>query len=289
MTVKFSPTSRLLFAFVCATCFSLAHPAWAAAASTTTALTLGSSGKTVVENGTIASGSVLTLTATVTAGTSSVNVGSVSFCDASAPLCSDIHLIGTAQITQSGTAVFKFIPGVGTHTYKAVFAGTPNGTTAYAGSSSSTSTVTVTGTYPTISTLTSTGIAGSYSLTATVSGAGSAALTGAISFVDTTSANAALATQITVRVLWRFNRRSEQYRNNSGQLHCHRHRHLGHTRYDEPRDTHSAMIRSATCPQRLERVGPTDTLTIPMPKSLRIFHTQFREFISGRGPLLSGA
>jgi trimeric autotransporter adhesin len=195
MTVKFSRTSRLLFAFVCATCFSLTHPAWAAPASTTTALTLGSSGETIVENGTIASGSVLTLTAKVTAGTSSVNVGSVSFCDAAVPLCSDIHLIGTAQITQAGTAVFKFIPGIGTHTYNAVFAGTPNGATAYAGSSSSTSTVTVTGTYPTVSTLTSTGIAGNYSLTATVAGAGSPALTGAVSFIDTTSANAVLATQ----------------------------------------------------------------------------------------------
>ena len=195
MTVKFSRTARLLFAFVCATCFSLTHPAWAAPASTTTALTLGSSGETVVENGTISSGSVLTLTATVTAGTSSVNVGSVSFCDASAPLCSDIHLIGTAQITQAGTAVFKVIPGIGTHMYKAVFAGLPNGTTVYAGSSSSTSTITVTGTYPTVSTLTSTGSAGNYSLTATVAGAGSAALTGAVSFVDTTSANVALATK----------------------------------------------------------------------------------------------
>lgn len=194
MTVKFSRTSRLLFAFICAN-FLLIHPAWAAPASTTTALTLGSSSETVVQNGTIASGSVLTLTATVTAGTSSVNVGSVSFCDASAPLCSDIHLIGTAQITQAGTAVFKFIPGIGTHTYKAVFAGTPNGATAYAGSSSSTATITVTGTYPTISTLTSTGTAGDYSLTATVAGFGTPALTGTVSFVDTTSANSVLATQ----------------------------------------------------------------------------------------------
>jgi hypothetical protein len=195
MTVKFSRTSGLLFVFVCATCFSLAHPAWAAPATTTTALTLGSSSETVLDNGTITSGSVLTLTATVTAGTSSVNIGSVSFCDASALLCSDIHLIGTAQITQAGTAVFKFIPGIGTHTYKAVFAGTPNGATPYAGSSSSTSTVTVTGTYPTASTLTATGSLENYSLTATVTGVGSAALTGDVSFVNTTSANAVLATQ----------------------------------------------------------------------------------------------
>jgi trimeric autotransporter adhesin len=195
MTVKFSRTSRLFFTVVCAICLSFAHSSWAASTSTTTALTLGSNGQTIAENGSVTSGSVLTLTATVTAGTASVTVGSVSFCDATVTLCSDIHLIGTAQITASGTAVFKFIPGIGTHTYKAVFAGTPNGSTAYADSSSSTATFTVTGTYPTTTTLASSGAAGNYSLTSTVVGAGSPALTGTVSFIDTTNANSILATQ----------------------------------------------------------------------------------------------
>jgi trimeric autotransporter adhesin len=194
MTVKFSRTSRLLLASFCVLCLSLAHPAWAASTSTTTALTLASSSGSIADNGTLASGSVLTLTATVTAGTTPVTAGSVSFCDATATLCSDIHLIGTAQITSAGTAVYKFIPAIGAHTYKAVFAATPNGSTAYAGSSSATFTITVTGTYPTTSTLTSSGSAGNYSLTSTVVGAGSSPLTGTVSFVNTTSSNSVLTT-----------------------------------------------------------------------------------------------
>ena len=38
--------------------------------------------------------------------------------------CEDIHLLGTAQLTSAGTAVLKFIPGMGSHSYKAVFVGT---------------------------------------------------------------------------------------------------------------------------------------------------------------------
>jgi trimeric autotransporter adhesin len=193
MTVPFSRASRL-FAFLCVICVSLAHPAWAASTSTTTALTLASSSGSIADNGTLASGSVLTLTATVTAGTAPVTAGSVSFCDASATLCSDIHLIGTAQITAAGTAMLKLIPAIGTHTYKAVFAATPNASIAYSGSSSATSTLTVTGTYPTTSTLTSSGSAGNYSLTSTVVGVGSSALAGTVSFVNTTSSNSVLTT-----------------------------------------------------------------------------------------------
>jgi len=194
MTVPFSRASRL-FAFLCALCFSLAHPAWAASTSTTTTLTLASKGQAIAENGTLPSGSVVTLTATVTAGTAPITAGSVSFCEATAALCSDIHLIGTAQITAAGTAVYKFIPAIGAHTYKVVFAATPNASTAYAGSSSATFTLTITGTYPTTSTLTSSGSAGNYSLTSTVVGAGTPALTGTVSFLDTTNANSVLATQ----------------------------------------------------------------------------------------------
>jgi hypothetical protein len=199
MSVRFSRMSRFLLAFIWSICISLALPAWAASTSTTTALTLSSNGVSIAQNGSIASSSVITLTATVTADTTPVTVGSVSFCDATVPLCSDIHLIGTAQITPAGTAVFKFIPGIGPHSYKAVFAATPNAATPYAASSSSTSTITVTGTYPTTSTLTSAGSAGNYSLTSTVVGienpAANPSLTGTVSFIDTTNANSVLATQ----------------------------------------------------------------------------------------------
>jgi hypothetical protein len=58
-------------------------------------------------------------------------VGQVNFCDASVNYCSDIHLLAKAQLIQTGpragTAVFRFIPGIGSHSYKAVFMGTPQG------------------------------------------------------------------------------------------------------------------------------------------------------------------
>jgi hypothetical protein len=47
---------------------------------------------------------------------------------------------------ERGTAVFKFRPGSGSHSYKAVFAGTPNGALAAAGSTSGSTALTVTAT-----------------------------------------------------------------------------------------------------------------------------------------------
>jgi len=72
----------------------------------------------------------------------------VSFCDATATYCTDIHLLATAQLTSSGTASYKFRPGIGSHSYKAVFVGTNS----YARSISSASALTVTGTIPTLAT-----------------------------------------------------------------------------------------------------------------------------------------
>jgi hypothetical protein len=56
----------------------------------------------------VAAGVVVTLTATVTAAGAPVTAGQVSFCDASATYCIDIHLLATAQVTSNGTAIFKF-------------------------------------------------------------------------------------------------------------------------------------------------------------------------------------
>ena len=95
-------------------------PAVASIPSTTTlAITSNGSDGTVV-----ASGSVVTLTATVIAGSTAVTPGQVKFCDATAANCTDIHLLGTAQLTKAGTATFKLRPGTGSHSYKAVFVGT---------------------------------------------------------------------------------------------------------------------------------------------------------------------
>ena len=165
--------------------------AWAAPAATTTTLAVTSGGSTVT---TVAAGSVVTLTATVKAGAAAVTIGQVKFCDAFA-YCTDIHLLGTEQLTSAGTAVLKFIPGVGSHSYRAVFLGT----TSNAGSASSASPpaleVTSTKMYPTTTTIAQSGSAGGYTLTATVTGTGGLEYpTGTVSFLDTSSGNAVLGT-----------------------------------------------------------------------------------------------
>jgi hypothetical protein len=131
----------------------------------------------------------LTLTATVAASGTAVHPGRVTFCDATAPRCTGLALLGTAQLTSTGTAVLRFIPGSGSHSYTAVFAGTMT----YGTSTSAPQAVTVASptNFPTTTTITSSGSAGAYSLTATVVGTGSATLapTGGVSFIDTTNGN----------------------------------------------------------------------------------------------------
>jgi hypothetical protein len=141
---------------------------------------------------TVASGSVVTLTATVNSGAGAVTTGLVNFCDATAAYCTDIHIVGMAQLTSTGAATLTFVPGIGSHSYKAVFVGT----TSNSASSSSASSLTVTGTYPTATTITQSGNAGNYTLTATVSGAGATVPTGTVSFLDTSNANQVLGTAV---------------------------------------------------------------------------------------------
>ena len=158
------------------------------APSTTTAtLAVTSGGSTVT---TITHGTQVTLTASVVSGSTPVSPGRVNFCDASAPACTDIHLLGTAQLRSNGTASLTFIPGNGSHTYKAVFVGTVS----VAGSSSNASALTVTGAYPSSTAISYTGNPGNYTVVATVAGNGLAPATGQISFLDTTSGNSVLGT-----------------------------------------------------------------------------------------------
>jgi FG-GAP-like repeat/Bacterial Ig-like domain (group 3)/FG-GAP repeat len=142
---------------------------------------------------TVTSGTVVTLTGTVTAGTTTLTAGQVNFCVASAKYCADINILGSAQLTSAGTAVMKFRPGRGSHSYKAVFLGT----NIYSGSSSGASALTVTGTVGPFATATSiaeTGAWGDYTLTGTVTEAGgTVAPTGSVSFLDASNANSVLA------------------------------------------------------------------------------------------------
>jgi hypothetical protein len=159
-----------------------------AAGQSTTVTTLAvTSGGSVVT--TVKQGALVTLTATVTVGGSAaVPPGQVEFCEVkAAPLkCTDIRLLGTAQLSGAGTAALKFFPSAGTHIYQAVFLGTH----VEAASSSMGTTLLVSPYYPTITTIASSGGPGNYTLTATVTGAGgTTSPTGTISFLDTSNAN----------------------------------------------------------------------------------------------------
>jgi len=167
-------------------------PAWAAPAPTITTLSVTSDGNAVA---TVASGSVVTLMATVMAGSTPVTPGQVNFCDATAKFCTDIHLLGTAQLTANGTATLKFRPGVGSHSYKAVLA-EPAGLGPSASTASSL-TVTAsqgTGQLATTTYLEVSGVPNIYSLTASVAGNGNTLPTGLVSFVDASNGNAVLGT-----------------------------------------------------------------------------------------------
>jgi hypothetical protein len=159
--------------------------------TTTTSLAVTSNGVVVTS---VKAGSLVTLTATVEAGTTAVKQGQVNFCDAKAAYCTDIHILATAQLTSSGTATYKFHPGIGSHKYKAVFVGTNS----YASSTSSMASLTVTGTtgpFATATSIAETGAWGNYTLTGTVTEAGgTAAPTGTVSFVDASNGNSVLAT-----------------------------------------------------------------------------------------------
>ena len=142
----------------------------------------------------VAAGTVVTLSAQVTAGGANVSPGRVNFCDATATYCTDIHILATAQLTSSGTATYKFRPRIGSHSYKAVFVGTNS----YAGSVSSASPLTVTGTtgpFATATSIAETGAWGNYTLTGTVTEAGgTVAPTGTVSFLDASNGNSVLGT-----------------------------------------------------------------------------------------------
>jgi N-acetylneuraminic acid mutarotase len=156
--------------------------------TTTTTLAVTAAGTPVTS---VASGTVVTLTATVNNGATALTKGQVNFCDATVAYCTDIHLLGTAQLTSTGTAQLKFVPGLGSHSYKAVFLATDT----YKSSSSSASNLTVTGKIPTATAIEQSGSAGNYTLTATVAGTGATTEpTGMVSFLDATNGNKVLGT-----------------------------------------------------------------------------------------------
>ena len=158
-----------------------------APAATATTLTVQAGGNAVT---TVTWGTAVTLTASVLAGTTPVTSGTVNFCDATAAYCGDIHLLGSAQLTSAGTATLHLVPGIATHSFKAIFAGT----TAATSSSSAASSLTVNGYGPTTTAFRSSGSAGNYTLTGTLTAFGIPTPTGHMLFEDQSSNNAIAAT-----------------------------------------------------------------------------------------------
>ena len=92
-------------------------------------------------------------------------------------------------MTSAGTATLNLHPGIGSHSYKAVFLGTVNDVS----SSSSAGALTVTGKFQTSTTIVPSGTPGDYTLTADVAGYVNSETapspTGTVSFLDTSNNN----------------------------------------------------------------------------------------------------
>jgi hypothetical protein len=120
-------------------------------------------------------GTAITLTATIPGG----YPGTVTFCTANAAQCS------AAQLNSSGIATLKFIPGVGTYSIVAAFAGTS--TEGASSSAAQTLTINGAGNYLSSTSIAATGVPGNYTLTGTVTGFGIVAPSGTVNFLDTTA------------------------------------------------------------------------------------------------------
>ncbi len=124
--------------------FGIAAPdAYAGAATTSTSLSMTNGSAPLASGASVPAGTVVTFVATVRAGGTALKQGQVLLCDASPALCTDIHQHGLAQLTSTGTAKFRFVPGSGNHSHRAVFMGTPNASPAYAASTSASVKLTV--------------------------------------------------------------------------------------------------------------------------------------------------
>ena len=87
--------------------------------ATTTTLSIRNSSN--VPTSSITAGSEALFQITFTSGSTTLTTGQVNLCDATAAYCTDVHLLGTAQLTSSGDAVIALRPSVGSHSYYAMF------------------------------------------------------------------------------------------------------------------------------------------------------------------------
>ncbi len=145
---------------------------------TITSLTLSSAS--------ITKGTTVTLTAHVTASGAAVHPGTVIFCNATAPHCEDAAILGTAQLTTTGTAKLPLRLGADTYSIKAVFQGTPHSPTPRSPSTSAAHSLTVTGINNSLTNApTATKTGNFYQLSSEVAAFGRLPLTGTVTFHDT--------------------------------------------------------------------------------------------------------
>jgi hypothetical protein len=183
--MKFLPTVLVVIisAFSAASAQSAALTPAQSPSSTTTNLQLSDTSVTP--------GTVVTLTATVTAGTAAVAPGQVTFFDGKTSL-------GTAQLIEQSTsanygkAILKLRLGIGEHALSAKFLGTHNALA----SASNSQTLTVTGPFPSSTVLALPANGSPLIFTATVTGSDSSApLTGTVELINSSN-SATLATQV---------------------------------------------------------------------------------------------
>jgi len=178
---------RPAFALILLPVATAAH----AQSSTNTTLTITSGGATVAS---VKEESEVTLTASVIAGSTPITRGQVNFCEPTPqPLkCTDIRLLGTAQLTSNGTAVFSFYPPAGSHSYQAVFVGTHTDAP-----SSASETLLVSPFIPTVTTITNPDFiaSGTYTFDVLVTASGgTVSPTGTVSILDQSNNNYVLGT-----------------------------------------------------------------------------------------------
>jgi hypothetical protein len=155
--------------------------------STATSLALSSAS--------LAAGGVVTLTASVTSSGKPVSPGLVLFCDAAAAHCTDVHILGQAQLTSAGIAKVKLRQPIGSHGVRAEF----QGTQLYSKSQSSSQNLTVTGQLRTSSYVWVDGP----SIFGLVSTAGVVPATGTVDFLDASDGDSVFASEGMWDEVWR--------------------------------------------------------------------------------------
>jgi hypothetical protein len=135
----------------------------------------------------------LTATATELPGGASLTPGQVTFqYQQTAGSVTIPGSFGSVQLSSAGTATVVAVPSAGAYEVTAVFSGTA--TEGPSSSAAQALTISGNGSYATATTLVASGSIGDYTLAATVTGFGVAVQGSLVSFLDTTAANAGIAT-----------------------------------------------------------------------------------------------